>query len=179
MANFDVCRILVDIGSSVDIMYSQLFKTPQPNESHLTPYARSYFQGFNGTTNKPWGYVELLITFGEKEAVRQVKICFLAINYGSLYDCVLGRPTQAELTSVPFTVPLKMKYYTKRGRVIIVQGDIKFARRCFDATMNGLHLISTSKPRPVEKLMQDEQKPLPHVGSVDLDTCFTKGGVKN
>ncbi|XP_058782841.1 uncharacterized protein LOC131657461 [Vicia villosa] len=37
MANFDVCRILVDQGSSVDIMYSQLFKTLQLNDSHLTP----------------------------------------------------------------------------------------------------------------------------------------------
>ncbi|XP_058733215.1 uncharacterized protein LOC131604816 [Vicia villosa] len=38
MANFDVRRILVDQGSSVDIMYSQLFKPLQLNNSHLTPY---------------------------------------------------------------------------------------------------------------------------------------------
>jgi hypothetical protein len=38
MANFDVRRILVDQGSSVDIMYTQLFKTLHLDERHLTPY---------------------------------------------------------------------------------------------------------------------------------------------
>ena len=41
MANFDVQRILVDQGSSVDIMYTQLFTTLQLNETHLTPYMGS------------------------------------------------------------------------------------------------------------------------------------------
>ncbi|XP_058786680.1 uncharacterized protein LOC131661234 [Vicia villosa] len=37
MANFDVRRILVDQGSFVDIMYSQLFSTLQLDKIHLTP----------------------------------------------------------------------------------------------------------------------------------------------
>src|SRR4051812_10104577 len=52
MANFDVRHILVDQGSSVDIMYSQLFETLQLNDSHLTPYLGSDLQGFNGTVTK-------------------------------------------------------------------------------------------------------------------------------
>ncbi|XP_058741497.1 uncharacterized protein LOC131613876 [Vicia villosa] len=73
MANFDVRRILVDEGSSVDIMYSHLFRTLQLDDSHLTPYVGSDLQGFNGVTTKPWGYVELIVTFGEGEASRQMK----------------------------------------------------------------------------------------------------------
>jgi hypothetical protein len=38
MANFDVRRILVDQGSSCDIMYSGLFKTLQLTEKNLSPY---------------------------------------------------------------------------------------------------------------------------------------------
>ena len=41
MANFNVQRILVDQGSSVDIMYTQLFTTLQLNESNLTLYMDS------------------------------------------------------------------------------------------------------------------------------------------
>lgn len=41
MANFVVQRILVDQGSSLDIMYSQLFSTLQLDDSHLTPYVGS------------------------------------------------------------------------------------------------------------------------------------------
>src|SRR4051812_3983791 len=57
MANFDVRRILVDQRSSVDIMYSELFKTLQLNDNHLTPYVGSDLQGFNDTVTKPWGFV--------------------------------------------------------------------------------------------------------------------------
>ena len=63
MDNFDVCHILVDQGSLVDIMYAQLFNTLQLNESHLTLYVGSDRQGFNGASTKPWGYVELIVTF--------------------------------------------------------------------------------------------------------------------
>ena len=49
LANFDVKRILVDQGSSIDIIYSQLFTILQLNETHLTPYVYSDLQGFNGS----------------------------------------------------------------------------------------------------------------------------------
>ncbi|GAU35791.1 hypothetical protein TSUD_56680 [Trifolium subterraneum] len=65
MANFDVRRILIDQGSSCDIMYSRLFKVLQLTEENLVPYVGSDLQGFNGSTTKPWGYVDLIVTFGE------------------------------------------------------------------------------------------------------------------
>ena len=74
MENFDVRRILVDQGSSVDIMYSQLFSTLQLDETHLTPYVGSDLQGFNGAVTKLWGYVELIITFGVAEITRSIKV---------------------------------------------------------------------------------------------------------
>ncbi|XP_058755072.1 uncharacterized protein LOC131628226 [Vicia villosa] len=112
MANFDVCRILVDQGSSVDIMYSQLFKTLQLNDNHLTPYVGSDLQGFNGTVTKPWGFVELIVSIGSAKTTRAVKVQFLVIDCPSIYQCILGRSTLAELIAVPSTVHLKLKYYT-------------------------------------------------------------------
>ncbi|GAU34804.1 hypothetical protein TSUD_394300, partial [Trifolium subterraneum] len=70
MANFDVRRILVDQGSSCDIMYSGLFKVLQLTEENLVPYVGSDLQGFNGSTTKPWGYVDLIVTFGENKAMK-------------------------------------------------------------------------------------------------------------
>lgn len=58
MANFDISRILVDHGSFVEIMYSELFKTLQLDDFHLTPYVGSNLQDFNDTTTKSQGYVE-------------------------------------------------------------------------------------------------------------------------
>ena len=73
----------------------------------------SDLQGFNDSISKPWGYMELLVTFGEDTTTRQVKVHFLVIDCPSLYNCILGRLTLAKLTVVPSTVHLKMKFYTK------------------------------------------------------------------
>lgn len=87
-------------------MYSQLYKTLQLDESHLMHYLGYDLQGFNDTTTKSWGYVEQLITFGEKEKARQVKIFFLVIDFPSFCTCILGQPTLAEITVVPSTIHL-------------------------------------------------------------------------
>ncbi|XP_058764162.1 uncharacterized protein LOC131637579 [Vicia villosa] len=183
MTNFDVRRVLVDEGSSVDIMYSHLFRTLQLDDSHLTPYVGSDLQGFNGATTKPWGYVELIVTFGEEEASRQVKTRFLVIDCKTLYNCIFGRPTLAELTAVPSTVHLKMKFYTKRGGVATINADIRAARRIFDASVKGLQLIAppsdpNKKLRAEDNHPREDQHP-PNVSSIDLDARFTDEELKN
>ncbi|CAJ2668233.1 unnamed protein product [Trifolium pratense] len=50
MANFDVHRILVDQGSSCDVMYSGLFKTLQLSEKNLVPYVGPDLQGSDKST---------------------------------------------------------------------------------------------------------------------------------
>ncbi|XP_058726190.1 uncharacterized protein LOC131597513 [Vicia villosa] len=70
MANFDVRRVLVNEGSSIDIMYSHLFQTLQLDDSHLTPYVGSDLQGFNGATTKPWGRVATINA--DIEAARRI-----------------------------------------------------------------------------------------------------------
>jgi len=63
MANFDVRRFLINTEASYDIMYTELFKSLQLTESNLAPYGTELY-GFNVSSTKPWGYVELLVTFG-------------------------------------------------------------------------------------------------------------------
>jgi len=97
MANTDVCRVLIDTRASCDIMYTRLFKTLQLTEKNLSPYIGNELYGFNGSSTQPWGYVELLVTFGEKEAKKTIKIPFLVIDCPSLYNCIIGRTGLAQL----------------------------------------------------------------------------------
>ncbi|GAU34117.1 hypothetical protein TSUD_65960 [Trifolium subterraneum] len=150
MANFDVRRILVDQGSSCDIMYSGLFKVLQLTEENLVPYVGSDLQGFNGSTTKPWGYVDLIVTFGENKAMKSVKVKFLVVDCPSLYNCIIGRPTLAELFAVSSTIHLKLKYYTKDGQVATINGDIEAARRCFEAASKNLNSVVTPKKKKAE-----------------------------
>ncbi|XP_058785007.1 uncharacterized protein LOC131659906 [Vicia villosa] len=156
MANFDVRRILVDQGSSVDIMYSQLFKMLQLDDHHLTPYVGYDLQGFNGTVTKPWEFVKLIVSVGSAETTRAVKVQFLVIDCPSIYQCILGWPTLAELIVVPSTVHLKLKYYTAKGQVATLHRDIEAVKRCFEASFNGLNSIKTAS--------QPQDKPTTNTG---------------
>ncbi|XP_058750816.1 uncharacterized protein LOC131623827 [Vicia villosa] len=175
MANFDVRRILVDQGSSVDIMYSQLFKTLQLNDSHRTPYVGSDLQGFNDTMMKPWGFVELIVSIGSAETARAIKVQFLVIDCPSIYQCILGRLTLAELIAVPLTVHLKLKYHTTKGHVATLNGDIEEARRCFEASAKGLSSIKTP-PQDNEATISisEPNLPIPRIDTIDLDSRFLK-----
>ncbi|GAU42123.1 hypothetical protein TSUD_350970 [Trifolium subterraneum] len=162
MANFDVRRILVDQGSSCDIMYSGLFKVLQLTEENLVPYVGSDLQGFNGSTTKPWGYVDLIVIFGENKAMKSVKVKFLVVDCPSLYNCIIGRPTLAELFAVSSTIHLKLKYYTKDGQVATINGDIEVARRCFEAASKNLNSVVTPKKKK-------EETKLPGVNSFSIE----------
>jgi hypothetical protein len=91
MANFDVRRVLIDTWASYDIMYTGMLKTLQLTESNLAPYVGTEAYGFNGSSTKLWGYVELLVTFEEGRGTKTIKIPFLVIDYTSLYNCIIWR----------------------------------------------------------------------------------------
>ncbi|GAU37149.1 hypothetical protein TSUD_293060 [Trifolium subterraneum] len=165
MANFDVRRILVDQGSSCDIMYSGLFKVLQLTEENLVPYVGSDLQGFNGSTTKPWGYVDLIVTFGENKAIKSVKVKFLVVDCPSLYNCIIGLPTLAELFAVSSTIHLKLKYYTNDGRVATINGDIEAARRCFEVASKNLNYVKERKQEKkaikYDLLIKENYRPIP------------------
>ncbi|GAU39181.1 hypothetical protein TSUD_372810 [Trifolium subterraneum] len=162
MDNFDVRKILVDQGSSCDIMYSGLFKVLQLTEENLVPYIGSDLQGFNGSTTKPWGYVDLIVTFGENKAMKSIKVKFLVVDCSSLYNCIIGRPTLAELFAMSSTIHLKMKYYTKDEQVATINRDIEAARRCFEAASKNLNSVVTPKKKK-------EEAKLPGVNSISTE----------
>ncbi|GAU42817.1 hypothetical protein TSUD_288450 [Trifolium subterraneum] len=137
-------------------------KVTELTEENLVPYVGSDLQGFNGSTTKPWGYVDLIVTFGENKAMKSVKVKFLVVDCPSLYNCIIGRPTLAKLFAVSSTIHLKLKYYTKDGQVATINGDIEAARRCFEAASKNLNSVVTPKKKKAEAK-------LPGVNSISIE----------
>lgn len=71
MAKFEI-RILVDQGSSTNIIYFELLQVFRIEEKDLTPYRSSNLSGFNCSKTKPLGYFDRMITFGEESVVKTV-----------------------------------------------------------------------------------------------------------
>ncbi|MCH98019.1 hypothetical protein A2U01_0019018, partial [Trifolium medium] len=68
MAHHDVSRILIDQGSSCDVMYQELFEKFGLKKEDLCTYEGTDLQGFNRSTICPWGLINLPVTFESKES---------------------------------------------------------------------------------------------------------------
>lgn len=128
-------------------MYTSLFKTLQLIEKNLSPYVGNELCGFNDSSTQPWGYVELLVTFSEKEAKKTIKVPFLVIDCPSLYNCIIGRTGLAQLGAACSTAHLKLKYHAKEDTIASFNGDIEAAKRCFLQANKAQNSVSqSSKP---------------------------------
>jgi len=112
-------------------MYIGMFKTLQLTESNLSPYVRTELYGFNDSSTKLWGYVELLVTFEERDEPKTIKISFMVIDCTSLYNCIIGRTGLAQLRATCSIAHLKLKYHADDETITTLHDNIEVARRCF------------------------------------------------
>ena len=126
---FNTKRILVDNGSSVDIIYLPAFQQLKLDPGRLRPFD-SPLVSFSGDRVYPKGIVTLTVTVGTylKQLTRQLD--FLVVDCPSSYDVIIGRPTLNCWKSATSTYCLKVKFPTENG-VGEVKGDQVLTRECY------------------------------------------------
>ena len=121
IANNNVHRILVDNGSSVDILYYKAFERMRLKVNGLKPSSNPIYI-FIGDFVIPLGVISLPMTLGEYPRQFCVMADFLAINQPLAFDAVLGKPSLRELKAITSIHHLLMKFSTSH-RVGEVKGD--------------------------------------------------------
>jgi hypothetical protein len=104
MANHKVHRILIDTGSSADILYRSAFEQMKIDRNKVMP-ARHSLVGFTGEQVLPLGSIELSVTAGMYPRQNMIMVRFLIIDRPSAYNAILGRTALNELKAVPSTPP--------------------------------------------------------------------------
>ncbi|XP_068504361.1 uncharacterized protein [Phaseolus vulgaris] len=117
-----VHRVLVDQGSSVDVMFWMTFNKLQLSPDMLRPYDGCLY-GFTVDQVELRGYLELRTTFIDGTASRTESIRYLVINAFSAYNMLLGKPTLNRLGVVSSTRHTKMKLPDLTGKVITIKSD--------------------------------------------------------
>ena len=82
----NVKRVLVDLGSSADVMYYNLFKKLGLNSEDLVP-TDVPLVGFNAASVWPLGKITLPVTVG----TITVPVEFIVVDVPSPYNAILGR----------------------------------------------------------------------------------------
>ncbi|XP_009391097.2 uncharacterized protein LOC103977328 [Musa acuminata AAA Group] len=129
IANARVKRVMVDTGSSADILYLDAFKRLGLPTEDLIPMS-SALTGFTGDSISPLGTTTLPVSIGEEPRTKTIMTTFMVVNLPSAYNVILGRPTLNKLKAVVSTYHRAIKFPTSAG-VGESRSDPGESRRCY------------------------------------------------
>ena len=124
IGGYDVKRVMVDQGSTAEIMYPDLYKGLNLKAEDLTPYS-SPLVSFEGKIIIPNGQIRLPVQTGSEV----VEVDFIVVDAYSLYIAIVARPWLYTLGVVSSTLYQKVKYLSE-GQIKEILGDQSMARQC-------------------------------------------------
>jgi len=136
IANHKIHRILIDTGSSADILYRSAFEFMKIDRRKVIPI-KHLLVGFTGEQVLPLGSIELPVMAGSYPRQRTIMVRFLVIDRPSAYNTILGRTVLNDLQAVTSTPHLNMKFPTEEG-VGIDKGNQRMARECYNTSLKKL-----------------------------------------
>ncbi|GAV83814.1 hypothetical protein CFOL_v3_27259, partial [Cephalotus follicularis] len=132
---FTMKRVLLDNGSSADILYKPTFGQLRIPEDHLKP-VKTPLIGFVGETVFPFGSIDLFVIASSSPFQTQVQMTFLMVNTPSPYNAIIRRPGLNAMEALVSTRHLLVKFPTRFG-VGEIRGDQQAVRLCYqNATKN-------------------------------------------
>ena len=145
MANKTVHRVLIDNGSSVDIIFASAFDKMGNGREKMEPF-NTHLQGFSGEKVLPLGSIKLVLTLGDPPCQATTTVRFLIVDAPSAYNMLLGRPSLNAIKAIPSAYHMMIKFPTVSG-VGMVRGDQRVARECYSASV---------KQKAVDNVYMDE-----------------------
>ena len=131
-ANQKMDRVLVDSGSSTDIMFLDTFDGMGLNRGDMR-CVETWFSGFTGGCVAPIGVIDLPVTLGEGEHQATKMIEFLVVDAMSAYNVILGRPSLYKFKAVVSIYHHVLKFPCKNG-VGTLRDEQRATRSCYEAS---------------------------------------------
>nr|XP_023879327.1 uncharacterized protein LOC111991757 [Quercus suber] len=129
ITDYTTRRVLVDNGSSIDILYYPAFQQMRLGRDQLCPVCLPLV-GFGGMKVQPISIITLPVVVGSYSQQIIKEVNFLVVDCSSSYNAIIGKPTLNSWKAVTSTYHLSVKFPTKYG-IRQVQGDQLAARECY------------------------------------------------
>ena len=179
VANKTIHRVLVDNGSSAEIIFALAFDKMGIGREKLEPVS-THLYGFSGEKVLPLGSIQLVLTLGDPPCRATTAARFLIVNAPSAYNMLLGRPSLNAIKAIPSAYHMMIKFPTTSG-VGIVRGDQSVGRECYSASVKQKAVDNmcldeldmrdevNTRPKPSEELepvpLDDNPEHLAYIGS--------------
>ena len=136
-------KLLVDGGSSINILFGSCLAELGISQSDLRPVHAPFWGVVPGNSSMPLGEVTLTVQFGTPENFRKEPINFLVADFDNAYHAILGRPALARFRAIPHYTYLVLKMPAKRG-ILSLRGNIATAFACEKETLEIAEAIELS-----------------------------------
>jgi hypothetical protein len=133
--NVRFSKVLIDNGSSINIMYRDTMQKLGIKENMLEPSKTTFHGIVPGLSCAPMGKIQMDVMFGNRDNCRVENLMFEVVDLESPYHALLGRPALAKFMASTHVAYLKMKMPGPKG-VITVIGDYKRSMACATAGSN-------------------------------------------
>ncbi|XP_075633505.1 uncharacterized protein LOC142605964 [Castanea sativa] len=110
--DYNMHRVLVDNGSSANILYYPVFQQMGIGRERLVP-TNAPLVGFGGTRVCPLGVITLSMTVEDYPQQITKDVVFLMVDCSSAYNAILGQPTLNAWKAVTSTYHLMVKFPTE------------------------------------------------------------------
>ena len=119
---FHLTRVLMDGGSSLNLLYQDTVRKMGIDPSRIKPTKTTFKGVIPGVEAHCMGSITLEVVFGLPENFRSEELIFDIVPFRSGYHALLGRTAFAKFNAVPHFAYLKLKMPGPRG-VITVKGE--------------------------------------------------------
>ena len=109
VANKIVHRVLIDNGSSTNIIFASAFEKMGIGREKLEP-VNAHLRGFSGEKVLPLGSVQLVLTLGDPPCQATTMIKFLIVEAPSAYNMLPGRSSLNAIRVIPFAYHMVAKF---------------------------------------------------------------------
>jgi hypothetical protein len=94
-------RVLVDGGSSIDILFCSSLPALKLTEVDLKPYDAQFWGVLPGHSSIPLGQITFPVQFGTPNHFRTDYVNFMVVDFEGTYHAILGQPALTKFMVVP------------------------------------------------------------------------------
>jgi hypothetical protein len=121
--------MLVDGGSSIDILFRNSLPALRLTLAQLKPYDAQFWGVLPGQSSVPLGQIMLPVQFGTPDHFRTEFVNFVVADFDGTYHAILGRPSLTNFMAVPHYSYLVLKMPTEKG-ILTIRGNVYTAYTC-------------------------------------------------
>ncbi|KAI4999542.1 hypothetical protein ZWY2020_004131 [Hordeum vulgare] len=129
VGGYTLTKVLMDGGSSINILYYDTFRQMNFFENDLMPSTTIFHGIVPHKSAYPVGRIKLNVAFGNGSNYRSKALMFEVVKIKSPYHALFGRSVYARFMARPCYVYLKLKMPGLKG-TITVNGNRKIAHEC-------------------------------------------------